>query len=343
MQSSLWRKRAAAVALCGLMVAGLPAAGQSFNDNKPISFSIDGASATGFAKALAEALNAIIRDVYPGSDATYKPGSPVGGILNLSSGKSDLTYSGAAVEIAYAVEGKAPYKQSLKDKVKWVTTLHLGNVAHSIANKSWADKYGIKTFKDIAAKKPPMRIGMNQRGTLQSYLGLTMAIFNTYGIQESDFEKWGGSIFRSNVNTNIEAFRDGKIDVIVNGTFLRTASIIDIARNRELVWIYGDAENMEKAAKRWGNNHVVVPKSTYPFMTRDAHTVVSYSAVLAGAHVSDETVYKWLKALDSNLKRVRSVHPAMAEFDLAKYMKNPTQLGYHPGAARFYREKGWMK
>lgn len=324
-------------------VAGYSPALADFNDKKAIQFSVDGGSATGFAKGLAESLNAIIRDVYPGSDATYKPGSPVGGIVNLAAGKSDLTYSGAAVEIAYAVEGKAPFKESLKDKVMWVSNLHNGNTAHSFATKEWAEKHGIKSFKDIAAKKPPMRIGMNQRGTIQSYLGLTMAILNTYGIQEQDIEKWGGSIFRSNVNTNIEAFRDNKIDVIVNGTFVTTASILDMARSRNLVWIQGDPENMEKAAQRWGNHHVVVPKSSYPFMERDEHTVASYSAVLAGKHVSEETVYKWLKAMDANTARVRQAHTALRDYDLSKFMKNPTKLAYHPGAARYYREKGWMK
>src|SRR4051794_36322752 len=76
-------------------LSATPATAQAFNDNKAISYSVDGATATGYFKVVTEAINAIVREAYPGSDLTYKPGSPAGGILNVATGKSDIMFNGA--------------------------------------------------------------------------------------------------------------------------------------------------------------------------------------------------------------------------------------------------------
>lgn len=54
------------------------------NDKKPITYTVDGATATGYFKVVTEALNGIVREAYPGTAATYKPGSPAGGIQNIA-------------------------------------------------------------------------------------------------------------------------------------------------------------------------------------------------------------------------------------------------------------------
>src|ERR1700680_3136628 len=89
-------------ALAASLAIVAPPAGAEFNDNKPIDYTLDGATASGYFKVVAEAVNGIIREVYPGSAATYKPGSPAGAILNISRGQSDLTFTGGAPEIAFA-------------------------------------------------------------------------------------------------------------------------------------------------------------------------------------------------------------------------------------------------
>src|SRR5438132_12401486 len=70
-----------------------------FKDNSPINYTIDGATAQGYFKVVTEAINGIIREIYPGSAATYKPGSPAGGIQAIAKGQSDFIFTGGAPEI----------------------------------------------------------------------------------------------------------------------------------------------------------------------------------------------------------------------------------------------------
>jgi TRAP-type uncharacterized transport system substrate-binding protein len=205
-------------------------AAADFSDKKPITYSVDGATATGYLKVVTESLNGIVREAYPGTDATYKPGSPAGGIQNIATGRSDFAFNGAPPEIAYALDGKAPFKEPLKDKFKFVMLLHEGLVVHNIATKEWADKNGVASFEDIAKKKPYMRLAVNQPANLQSTVGMYQNLFETFGINENEVTNNGQGTLRANTASGLDAMRDGKIDVMINGGFIPTAEIADLAR-----------------------------------------------------------------------------------------------------------------
>jgi TRAP transporter TAXI family solute receptor len=334
--------RAVACAVAALFAVLPVTARAGLNDKAPINYTVDGATATGYFKVVIEAINGIVREVYPGSAATYKPGSPAGGVLNISTGQSDICFTASAPEIAYALDGKAPFKESLKGKFTFVMLLHNGLTVHNVMTKEWADRNGIKSFADIAAKKPSMRLTVNQPANLQSTVSMYQTLFDVYGIKEAEVTK-GGTVIRGNAATGFDALRDGKVDVFINGGFVPTAELTDVSRGRELEWIDGDPAKMKEAADRWHFDVITVPKSAYPFLTKDEGTYTEWNALVAGAHVPEETIYKLVKAMADNRDRVRAIHPSLAGFTIQAASRNPTALPYHPGAERFYRETGILK
>ena len=84
---------------------------------------------------------------------------------------------------------------------------------------------------------------------------------------------------------------DGKADVFMNARNLGDALVKDVAGKRPLMWIDGDRATIQKAADVFNNRADMVEKGTYPFMEKDYPTVCTWVALLAGSHVSDETVY----------------------------------------------------
>ena len=316
---------------------------QSYNDTKPISYSVDGATATGYFKVVTEAINAIVREAYPGSDLTYKPGSPAGGILNVATGKSDIMFNGASPEVAHGLEGKPPFKEPLTGKFSFIMRMHEELVVHNLMLKDWADRNGVRSFDDIVAKKPQMRLAVNTIANLQSTLSMYIAIFEAHGVNEADLAKSNVTLFRGNTAEGLSQLRDGKVDALINGAFLPTAEIADIARSRPLMWIDTSADKIKAAADRWQNKAGKVPAGIYPFVEKDTTSIFQWTTAVAGNHVSEETVYKFLKALTDNQERVRKIHPSLREFSGAHVVTNPTKLPYHPGAARFFREAGLMK
>ena len=87
----------------------------------------------------------------------------------------------------------------------------------------------------------------------------------------------------------------------------------------------------------------VMPQDTFSSLERDVLTLRAPSFMTAGAHVPADTVYKMLKALEENIGRVRAIHPHFKTFSV-EYMARPNPLlPLHPGAERFYKEKGLLK
>ncbi len=247
------------------------------------------------------------------------------------------------MEIQYANEGKAPFKEPYKGKFHFVMMLHEGLIVHNLMTKDWADRNGIASFDDIAAKKPPMRITVNLAANLQSTVTMYQLFFNAFGINEAQATDSGKSMIRGNSATGFDALRDGKVDVFINGGFVPTAEVTEVARGRPLQWISADPAKLQKEADKWGLKVVTIPKGAYPFILKDESTLGIWNAIVVGDHVSEETVYKFTKALMENEARMRTIHPTLSKFSRAEAVKNVTGLTVHKGAERYYREAGLTK
>src|SRR5204862_4787873 len=118
----------------------------------------------------------------------------------------------------------------------------------------------------------------------------------------------------------------------------------EIASKRPLLWIDGDLAHLQKAAHTFHFKADMVPKSAYPCMEKHYPTVKMWVSLLAGSDVPDEVVYKYVKAIAENEARVQSIGGSLkTAFTTAKMSTNPAGLAFHPGAARYYKEKGLVK
>jgi len=315
-----------------------------FSDKKPITATVTGATPSGYPRTMVEGLNAVVRDVYPGSAVSFKPNSPGGGVLAIADGQADFTATATGTEVRLANEGQAPFSKPLKGKFSYVMQLYDNQFIHFLMTKEWAESNGVRSWADIAKKKPKMRLAINRPDNPQTTIGGPYEVMKAHGFSINDIEKWGGSYVLGNSQIGLDAITDGKADVFMNARNLSDALVKDIAGKRELLWIDGDPATIQKAADTFNNKADMVPKGTYPFMDKDYPTVRMWVALLAGSHVSDEVVYKYVKAVAENEKRVQDIGGSLkSAFATQKMSVNPANLPYHPGALRYYKEKGLVK
>jgi uncharacterized protein len=293
---------------------------------------------------MVEGLNAVVRDAYPGLAESFKPNSPGGGVLAIAEGQADFTATATGTEVKLANDGTAPFSKPLKCKFSYVMQLYDNQFIHFLMTKEWAEANGIKSWSDIAAKKPRMRLAINRPDNPQTTIGGPYEVMKAYGFSITDIEKWGGSYVLGNSQIGLDAITDGKADVFMNARNLGDSLVKDIAGKRALLWIDGDAGTMQKAADTFNFKVDMVPKGTYPFMEKDYPTVRMWVSMLAGAHVPDEVVYKYVKAIGDSEARVQGIGGSLkTSFTTAKMATNPADLPYHPGALRYYKEKGLAK
>jgi TRAP transporter TAXI family solute receptor len=315
-----------------------------FGDKNPITATVTGATPTGYPRTMVEGLNAVVRDAYPNSSVSFKPNSPGGGVLAIAKGEAEFTATATGTEVRLALEGKAPFKESLKGKFFFAAQLYDNQYIHFLMTKAWADENGIKSFDDIAKKKPKMRLAINRPDNPQVSIGGPYAMMEAHGFTIEDVQKWGGSYVLGNSAIGLDAIKDGKADVFMNARNLGDALIKDIASKRDLLWIEADPAKAAKAAAVFANKADPVKSGTYPFMAKDYTTIRMSVFLLAGGHVPEEVVYKYVKAMAEGEARVQAVGGSLkTSFTAAKMVTNPAGLPVHPGALRYYKEKGLMK
>jgi len=63
---------------------------------------------------------------------------------------------------------------------------------------------------------------------------------------------------------------------------------------------------------------------------------------VSSAAVPDEVVYTVVKAVFDNIDQFRALHPAFANLQEAEMIKDGLSAPLHPGAVKYYKERGWM-
>ena len=336
-----------ALTVCVVAIAAaVPFAGSAladFNDKNPITATVTGATPTGYPRVMIEGLNAIVREAFPGSSVSLKPNSPGGGVLAIAEKEADFTATASGTEVELANEGKAPFTAPLKGKFSYAMMLYDNQFMHFIMTKAWSDENGIKSWSEIAAKKPRIRLAINRTDNPQTTIGGPYQVMQAHGFTINDIEKWGGGFVLGNSATGLDAIKDGKADMFMNARNLGDATVKDIANNRPLMWIDGDPAKIDQAAKVFHFRVDMVPKGTYPFMDKDYPTVRQWISLLAGAHVSEETVYKYVKAVVDAQEAVTKIGGSLSAFTAQLAARNESGLPFHPGAMRYFKEKGLVK
>src|SRR5438270_13214458 len=123
------------VALFAVALLAACSALADFNDKKPITATVTGATPSGYPRTMVEGLNAVVRDTYPSSAISFKPNSPGGGVLAIAQKQADFTATATGTEIKLANEGQSPYRTPLKGKFSYVMMLYDNQYMHFIMTK----------------------------------------------------------------------------------------------------------------------------------------------------------------------------------------------------------------
>jgi TRAP transporter TAXI family solute receptor len=64
---------------------------------------------------------------------------------------------------------------------------------------------------------------------------------------------------------------------------------------------------------------------------------------VTSAKTTDDVVYQLVKATFDNFEEFKKLHPAFANLKAEQMVKNGLSAPLHPGAVKYYKEKGWLK
>ena len=141
--------------------------------------------------------------------------------------------------------------------------------------------------------------------------------------------------------------RDNTIDAGLIAAGYPIAAVMELARDIPIRLLETDPEALKKMQAKYPNvTPFVFPAGTYNGIDKDVSTYVVPQMWLCRADLSEDLIYKIIKAVYDNSEERNAIHPMAKKYTIENAFRGSKSVpvGYHPGAIKYYKEKGiWDK
>ena len=238
------------------------------------------------------------------------------------------------------------------------------DVALSMADASWDAFKGQDKFKDRQVQVRALMVlypnrmhivtvegtGINKMADLKGKRVSTGApnsatqimafrVLEAYGINpEKDIIRE-----RLDPGKSAEAIKDKKLDAFFWVGGLPTSSVTDLGATPGLkLKLVDHSEALDPMLKKYGPLYVkdTIPAKTYPGQETTAQIVTVWNVLVADAKLSDQLAYNIVKTLFDRKEDLIRVHAEARNFDLKNQSGGAAVIPYHPGAKKYFAEKG---
>lgn len=240
----------------------------------------------------------------------------------LQQGKGEIALAlGDSVKLAWEGNADAGFKGKL-DKLRGLAAVY-PNYIQIVAAK----EAKINSLAELKGKS--LSVGAAKSGTELN----ARAIFAAAGMTYADLAKTEYLPFAESV----ELIKNRQLDSTLQSAGLGVASLKDLATSFEVNLVAVPAD----IAAKLGTPYIAssIPAGTYQGQDQAVETVAVINYLVTHAEVSDEMAYQMTKLMFENLPEMEAAHKAAKDIKLDKALEG-MPIPLHPGAEKFYKEKG---
>ena len=142
---------------------------------------------------------------------------------------------------------------------------------------------------------------------------------------------------------SVNAIKDGKIDAFFWVGGLPTAAVSDLANTPgNKLKMIDHAELVPAMNKKYGNLYVedTIGKDVYRGMDHDNKQATVMNILVANESMDEKTAYNIVKTIFDKREEVVAVHKEAANIKLENQKTAATPIPFHPGALKYFAEKG---
>jgi TRAP transporter TAXI family solute receptor len=239
--------------------------------------------------------------------------------------KADLAFSMA--DTAWdAYQGRAQFKE--KVPLRTLTVLYPNNM-HLVT----IEGKGIEKVTDLKGK----RVSTGAPGSGTEIMALR--VIEAYGLdpnKDMSRDKLGAS-------ESAGALKDKKIDAFFWSGGLPTAAVIDLAATPGVkIKLIAHGEAVSKMRGRYGPIYIKwnIPSNTYPGQDAEVAIAVVWNILVCHERMQGDLVYDIVKNLFDHKSELVAVHREARFLSLEAQAGGGSPIPFHPGAIRYFTEKG---
>jgi TRAP transporter TAXI family solute receptor len=309
-----------------LILAGL---GAGPAEAQPKRISIGTADTGGvyyiYGGGIAKVISANIANTQATAEVT--PGA-VDNVKMLQNQSLDFAFTKSDVA-SEAIKGVGPFASTGKFPVRAIAVLY-ADIAHVVVVSS-----GINKLEDMKGKR------ISTSGPGSGHEMVALKLLEAAGVDPlKDFKRE-----RISLSESANAFKDRKIDGFFFATGLPAASMLDLNSTPGLTFkIMNVQPYLKTILGKHGRiyNEDVIPKSTYSKLEGDVKTISVPVIFVTSEGMDEKLVYNITKVMFEKKADLVAVHKEARKLEL-KSAISLAEVPFHPGAIKYYMEKGVWK
>jgi TRAP transporter TAXI family solute receptor len=277
----------------------------------------------GIAKVIGESL--------PGVQATAEvTAASVDNLKLIQQGKVDIAFA-LADTLDDALKGQGPFERTGAVRARTLAMLY-PNYTHLAT----IEGTGIERIGDLKGRT--VSTGSPGSGTEI----IAFRILRAAGLDpDADIRRQALS-----VNASVDAIKDGKIEAFFWSGGLPTASLLDLASSVGVTArLIPSDDVLPRLQAEYGSalySRLVIPKGSYPGIATDVAVVGVQNALVVDDTMPEQLAYDLTKVLFDRQPALAAIHPEAGHLALESALEG-SPGPFHPGAVRYYRERGVWK
>src|SRR5918992_1851613 len=314
-----------AAALTVVAAAGLACAGIVHAQQKTIAIGTGGTG--GVYYPLGGAVANVLSKNLPNVQATAEvTGGSVDNLKLIGAGKSELAFTMADAALD-ALQGQDKFKSG-KVPLQALLVVY-PNRMHVVT----VEGTGIQTMADLKGK----RVSTGSPGSATEVMAFR--VIEAAGLdKDKDMKRE-----RLGVAESVNAVKDRKIDAFFWVGGIPTAAVTDLAATpgtKMKLIDHGDL--VDKMNAKYGKLYSAgsIPAGAYPGYDKPNAIVDVWNILVTGDRMSEDDAYKIVKTLVEKKADLVAVHKEAEAFSLDNQVQERSPIPFHPGALRYFREKG---
>jgi uncharacterized protein len=192
---------------------------------------------------------------------------------------------------------------------------------------------GVEKFSDLKGKR--VSTGAPASGTEV----MAMRLIEAHGLDPNkDMTRE-----RLSVAESVNALKDRKIDAFFWVGGVPTPSITDLSATPGIkVKLVDHGDGAENMRKKYGPIYVKnrILANAYPGEARETTNVDVWNLLVVPENADEKLIYEITKTLFEKKDDLVKVHKDAAFLDMANQMTGASPIPFHPGALRYFKEKG---
>jgi TRAP transporter TAXI family solute receptor len=246
-------------------------------------------------------------------------------LILLQQGRGELAFTlGDSLKAAWEGDEEAGFKSKL-DKLRVLGAIYPNYIQIVATSDS-----GIKSLADIKGKS--LSVGAPRSGTELNSRAILAAAGMTY--------KNIGKVEYLPFAESVDLMKNRQLNATLQSAGLGVASLKDLSTSTEITVVSVPKAVVDKIGPPFVP--AMIPANTYTGQDKDVPTAAVVNYLVTSAAVSDDLAYQMTSLIFESLPELVNAHAAGKEIKL-ETAATGSPVPLHPGAIRYYKEKGVMK